>query len=286
MGKKDGYTNESQFVKDFIGLFGASPKVCSIIWQLVLKNNQNDLPVGASPEHLLWGMLFMKTYSKEDVMVSIVNASRKTVRKWIWWAATQISSLANDVIKWRNRFQGNTPFRNKVTVDGTDFKIRQPKEYNKKWYSHKFNGPGLRYEVGVCISTGHIVWIHGPFPCGTNPDITIFRKGMKQAVNRGEEKVEADKGYRGEPLYISDALDFRNEVEKRAKQQARSRHEHINRYFKQFHCLKDTYRHHLDDHCKLFRSVAVITQISLQYNEKKVWQVRYEGRTFAECFFS
>jgi len=41
------------------------------------------------------------------------------------------------------------------SVDGTDCQIQEPLLFNAKWYSHKFKGPGLRYEVGVCISTGH-----------------------------------------------------------------------------------------------------------------------------------
>ena len=43
------------------------------------------------------------------------------------------------------------------------------------WHSHKFNGPGLRYEVAICMLTGCTVWIMGPFPCGDWPDIEIFR---------------------------------------------------------------------------------------------------------------
>ena len=38
-----------------------------------------------------------------------------------------------------------------ITLDGTDVSINEPSPFNNKWYSHKLNGPGLRYEVGICI---------------------------------------------------------------------------------------------------------------------------------------
>ena len=73
----------------------------------------------------------------------------------------------------------------KVTVDGTDFRILEPSPFSKKWYSHKFRGPGLRYEVAVGIQSGHIVWTNGPFPAGV-PDIVIFRYSLKNKLVEGE----------------------------------------------------------------------------------------------------
>ena len=66
--------------------------------------------------------------------------------------------------------------RCKITVDGTDFRIREPHPFNKeRWFSKKFKGPGVRYEVGICIQTGWIVWLNGPFPCGEFPDLKIAK---------------------------------------------------------------------------------------------------------------
>jgi len=63
-------------------------------------------------------------------------------------------------------YPGQTIF---ITVDGTDFWVPEPKPFNPDYYSHKFNHAGLRYEIGICIVTGWIVWINGPFPCGPFP---------------------------------------------------------------------------------------------------------------------
>lgn len=153
-----------------------------------------------------------------------------------------------------------------VTVDGTDFRIEQPTPFKKKWYSFKFNGPGLRYEVAVSILGGDVVWTNGPFPCGSWPDISIFRSGLIDML-RPNEMVEADKGYRGQPDKIRTPEDFHSQEERDLKRRASSRHETVNRRFKQFSILKKQYRHDLRDHQKNFRAVVVLTQLSIKNGE-------------------
>ena len=58
-----------------------------------------------------------------------------------------------------------------MSVDGTDFKINQPQNFDKKWFSNKFKGPGLRYEIALNIQTGNIIWTHGSFPPGAYKDL-------------------------------------------------------------------------------------------------------------------
>ena len=55
------------------------------------------------------------------------------------------------------------------------------------WYSHKFNWPGLRYEVVISILGGYIVEINAPFSCGSWPDIKIFKERLIHALPQGEE---------------------------------------------------------------------------------------------------
>ncbi|KAL3791579.1 hypothetical protein ACHAW5_000882 [Stephanodiscus triporus] len=61
---------------------------------------------------------------------------------------------------WDNRFLGDSGNKALVTLDGTDMPVEM--KFAKEFMSHKFMGNGLKYEVGVCIATGHIVWVHGP----------------------------------------------------------------------------------------------------------------------------
>jgi hypothetical protein len=163
-----------------------------------------DVDSAARPYHLLWACLFLKLYNSESVNCVIVTRDKKkpvheeTFRKWSWYFVRRIAVLQSSVICWENRLKGDVGEVCKTVVDGTDFEIFEPSPFLSIWKSHKFKGPGLRYEVATCIQTGDIVWINGPFPCGKYPDLTIFRLGLLHMLEDGE-MVEADAGYRGEP---------------------------------------------------------------------------------------
>ena len=113
-------------------------------------------------------------------------------------------------------------------MDGTDFLVCRSKK--RKYWSHKFKAPGLRYEIGIAIQSGDIVWVNGPFPCGEYADLTIFRGGLKNKLRYCQEKIEADRGYRGEPDYIELPDDHGGAgiQQVKAKQRLRSRHETCN----------------------------------------------------------
>ncbi len=68
-----------------------------------------------------------------------------------------------------------------MTIDGTDFRIRQ-KGVAKKGNAfgpHKYAGKSaLRYELGIDILKGNLVWVEGPYPAGTWPDVKIFLNSL------------------------------------------------------------------------------------------------------------
>ena len=166
------------------------------------------------------------------------------------------------------------PFRSanhktcKMSVDGIDCPVYEVDSYpiNRRWYSHKFKSAGTRYEVGVCIQTGDICWINGPFMCGRWPDINIFRVGLKRLL-APNEMVVADKGYRGDrschtPAHLVSWTD------RRATNKALARHETVNKRLKQFKCLKEQFRHPLAKHKDCFYAAAVCTQVMFNRGEK------------------
>jgi len=159
-----------------------------------------------------------------------------------------------------------------MTVDGTDCPIQEPSPFSRKWWSHKFNGPGLRYEVGVCIQTGDIVWVNGAYPCGRWTDLRIFRHRLK-AFLLPNELVEVDKGYRGDERCRIPQHRVSHSDE-RAKRRARARHEQINSRIKIFNVLTDEFRHDIHEHQHCFFACAVLTQLSF-YNNERPWQVNY-----------
>ena len=241
--------------------FGASPNTVHIIWCKIV--NAMEIPAGGKHVHLLWALMFMKLYCADSVMASLVGGvHEQTFRKWSWWFIDAISYLQYSTILWRNRFEGDIGNVALVSVDGTYFQIYQWMPFWKGWYSHKFKGPGVRYEVGLCIQTGKIIWIHGPFPCGRWPDLKIFRSAMKHQLSVGE-KVVADKGYRGEPNHIVTPTGERSEPEQRV----RGRHGTVNRRFKQFGIMHRVFRHSVLKHQSAFGAVAVVTEVSIENGE-------------------
>ncbi len=66
-----------------------------------------------------------------------------------------------------------------MSIDGTDFRITQqgPAVRGNAFGSHKYAGKSaLRYELGLDILAGNLVWVGGPYPAGAWPDIKIFNK--------------------------------------------------------------------------------------------------------------
>jgi hypothetical protein len=151
-----------------------------------------------------------------------------------------------------------------MVIDGIDFMIYEQKKngFNPVWYSHKFEGPGLRYKVGTCIATGDVVWYYGPFPCGGYPDLSIFRLKLKQLLGNSEVVV-ADKGYKGDTKTCT-PRDSKDEQHRDAMNRTRARHEQINSRICIFGCFRTVFRHKIDKHHLFFKAALTMTQIGIE----------------------
>jgi hypothetical protein len=129
-------------------------------------------------------------------------------------------------------------------------------------FSQKLNAAGLKYEVGVCIQTGHIVWVNGGFPCGKS-DLTIAREHLVHLLSPGE-KIIADKIYQDAQYFITPRT-FPYELD--LQKQIRARHETVNGKLKRFACLHSFFRHNKDKHVNCFMAVAEIVQMIIVTEE-------------------
>lgn len=292
----------------FKRLFGVRPCICGRVWLLV----ESALPTGAGHRHLLWTLYFLKHYAKEAVNAAFARCDEKTYRKWCWMVMRAIADLdvvscvwlvvsclrlllpislclchvciacrllfllyftcSTTKIVWEDRYEKDNGSKCLVSVDGTDFQIREPSPFNRKWFSHKMNGPGLRYEVAVCIQTGIPVWTNGPYPCGTWPDLKIARHALVDALDPGERYI-ADGGYRDGNKH-SVTPTGRNNFSDRQKAVVRARHETYNKRLKDWGALKQQYRHKLELHTIVFRSIANILQVGIR-NGEPLFQLEY-----------
>lgn len=175
-------------------------------------------------------------------------------------------------VKWSNRLIGcNKGEMFTITVDGTDCPIQEPKRgdgkkgIDKKWYSVKFKGAGLRYEIAVAIYSDNIVWLNGPFPCGAYPDLKIYKeKGLSdKLIEAGREKSVADGTYRH--YTVSQKGKGRLSWQQK-KNYLRARHETVNNRIKIFDCFKNKWRHSHNLHGHTFQAAVVLTQISFPYS--------------------
>jgi hypothetical protein len=155
------------------GNFGVSFRVISKLWNKL--DPKMTISLRAEPKHLLWTMVYLKVHKSEPVHLRITGCkSRDTYQNWVDKFTSAIEDLADDIIDFSNRFKKWDGLARCLTcIDGTDVKITEPVPRGSIWWSHKFNGAGLRYEVVTCIITGDIVWFWGPFPCNMS-DREIF----------------------------------------------------------------------------------------------------------------
>lgn len=165
-----------------------------------------------------------------------------------------------------------------MSIDGIDVRIPQQGHAiaGNPFSSHKFAGKcALRYEIGVDILAGNVVWIEGPYAAGKYTDLTIFRTSLIHWLDP-YERVEADDGYIGEaPQRVKCPSSAANPTENLAMQnRVRSRHETLNGRLKNWEILKQPFRHNILDHGDVFRSIVIITQLSIE-NGDPLFQVDY-----------
>ena len=167
--------------------------------------------------------------------------------------------------RWENRCAAASHCGVCITVDGTDFRIKEPSPFSPSWYSHKCNGPALRYEVGVCISAGWIVWFNGPFKAGEHSDLKTAKEcGLRQMLDNGERHV-ADGACKTNDAVQPD--DIGNHCESVCMKWCRSRHETVNGLFKRFKVATNRFERSPCKHGSFLHAIAQIAQLGLMTRE-------------------
>jgi hypothetical protein len=264
-------------------LFGANSKVIAVIWNEI----QNHIDHDIFRKHLLYGLLFMKVYSTEEVHCAIVGwPSVKTFREKAWHIVECIAELKPKFILIENRFVNAPPEtrlgykRSRLTDDACDFGINEPYPWHKKWYAKKFNGPGVKYSVAVAIHSDNICYSAGPFPASTS-ETRIFRENLGTVIPE-DEPVEIDGCTGGDPRQMKPQA---GEDRKSRKQKSiyRGRQETIFSRMKQFNVLDSHFHHNetseehtLYKHQVCFDAVLVITQLKFMIGGGRL----YDGGDF------
>ena len=93
---RNRYSSQKTFNIRFRALFTIKPEVCIRAWY----GMQNSLQRDARPFHLLWAVLFRKTYGSEHVNSVIFGVDAKTFRKWSWTFVGYLSNI--DIVRCKN----------------------------------------------------------------------------------------------------------------------------------------------------------------------------------------
>lgn len=145
-----------------------------------------------------------------------------------------------------------------------------------KWYSHKFNGPGVSFEVVSDPVDGRIRWINGPEPASIH-DLTFLRGGQKRDRKNWKRsalyfhvpqnvKLVGDSAYEGQPDKVTVTRDAHKPATKVLFARMKSMMETCFKRLKDFNCINGPFRHGNSTADKLtkikmvFEAAAVLVQ--------------------------
>lgn len=87
--------------RDFRANFGVSLQTIVDVWV------DGKFKKKTKPKHILWALLFLKTYATEDRLSRQVQVDRKTFRKWLWPTIKSIADLHLSVVSLISLFYFN-----------------------------------------------------------------------------------------------------------------------------------------------------------------------------------
>lgn len=254
-------------LEDFRAHYCVDPIVCAQMWEDLQTTNIQEAHVdaksvdnlnsGCNLKNFLRAFHFLMRYQTDREKKCSSGHASETIRKWIWYFVVKIGALRGMKIVWPGTWTSNFI----ISVDGVHCRFHEEKHptlsKNPKLWSHKFNGPGLAYELALDIFCSKLVWLKGPLEAG-NSDRKIYNSELRQKIPAGK-KVVTDGGYRNRADPRIAAPNSQDSEELRTfKARARMRQENFNNRLKRFGCLKNSFRHDRDKHGHCFVAVAVI----------------------------
>eukprot|EP01133_Synstelium_polycarpum_P020626 gene20626-24771_t len=158
---------------------------------------------GCREDHVMWTLDYLRQYTCfEDRADKYDGCCSKTYGDKVWHVlATAFERLERPNIEHKKVYPDASRPGGTLTM-AIDCTFCPYLTHDQSFYSFKHSDVGFKYEVGVNIETGEILWCRGPYK-GAASDVTIFRKHLKQTINvDGLERYIGDKGYQGEQQYL------------------------------------------------------------------------------------
>ena len=190
------------------------------------------------------------------------------LNKLTWQWASKFAAMKGIKITWPADGDWRTTLI--VSLDGTHSNINEPRDptmrKNPKWYSHKFNLPGLNYEVCLHLWENRCVWAKTQVAASVH-DLTAFRGELKGMIPAGK-RVICDSGYYSFKDGEDEILSFPNSMDtedvRNFKNAARARQENWNKRIKDYGCINERFRHGVVKHQICFDACAVLVQYAIE----------------------
>jgi hypothetical protein len=124
--------------------------------------------------------------------------------------------------------------------------------------SHKYAGKSaLRYELGIDILVGNLVWIQGQYSAGKYTDIKFSTRFCVISSSR----VSGSRPTRATAATPTKA----NPAENRTMQaRVRARHKTLNGWLKNWGILSQVFRHHITMHGDVYRACVVVSRLTVE----------------------
>ena len=97
------HSSQTVSLRRFRANFGVSPIVCEKLWYLLIKFEDVAERSRCTPTHLLYALLFLKTYGTEAQLKAVHGRDEKSFRNWTWTMLEHISNLSVEVVSEANR---------------------------------------------------------------------------------------------------------------------------------------------------------------------------------------
>jgi len=250
---------------DFKALYGAHPIVVARMWQQLQTTKVKAARIDISKtrsihlKNFLRSLHFLMRYPTETLRKYASGNTRKTVRKWCWYFVERIAALRAEKIVWPGDDEWDTTFI--ISVDGVQCRFHEVKHDERgkdpAFFAHKFNGPGLGYELALHLWKPRLVWLRKNNRTADS-DLKAYRQELKKKIPAGK-LVIADGGYRdkNDPK-ISTPNPYDEAGLKTFKARARMRQEAFHNRIKNFNCLTGQFRHSEERHGQCFEAICVI----------------------------
>ena len=252
--------NENSNLEDFKAHYCVDPIVVAQIWEELQTTTIKEARIqakhvhnrnsGCNVKNYLRSIHFLMRYATDRERKCSSGHARETIRKWTWFFVEKIAALRAKKIVWPGTWTANFI----ISVDGVHCRYHEEKHAilskNPALWSHKFNGPGLAYEIALDVIESRVVWLKGPFQAGANNDRNIFTNAhphlnlpaLRDLIPH-DKRVIADGGYhdRSDPR-MSTPNSHDDPALRTFKARARMRQENFNGRLKCFECLTRDFR--------------------------------------------